>query len=467
MGGDYHLMRYYLLFFCLLFAVTPVVNGAVSSTSFLQVPIGAREIALGGAGVALADTPVCTYWNPGGMALLKRQGAHTMFYTDPFDNKYIFANYVTPVGAGAVGISFFNLRTDDIPYVEASSTRPISDGTFSDSASYWMLSYGRMIQRNLYAGLSLKMLSRQLHRNTASGTDIDLGLLYTPVEQFRFGVNFQNLLPSNLVWDTDSNATETVPMNIKIGISIIATDYLFSSEINIREGQLRWHTGLETWLNPMFAVRAGIDRGSYSIGTSLRSAFTQLDVTMTKLTDSLLDDVYYQVSLSAEFGDIVVPKASDVQQPSRRSEKEELTLLDNNRFNAAIFRGEHNMNDEMYDYLIYLFRKTMEDTRHFNLYSEEFIEKVCLQKKVLKSDLYNTINIWETAGAIDLDLIIIIEAVEERKEVKFNVKFFDARTREDFHTGFTRSLTNTTLLQRTFRKVTEKLADERFPLLED
>ncbi|MFH1428424.1 MAG: PorV/PorQ family protein [Candidatus Margulisiibacteriota bacterium] len=464
-------MRYYLLFLCLLLAVTTVVNGAVSPASFLYVPIGAREAALGGAGVALADTPVAAYWNPAGIALLKRQGAHSMFYTDPFDNKYLFANYVTPVGAGAIGISFFNLRTDDIlnvpvlvPTPDNPYPRPYSDGTFTDSASYWMFTYGRMIERNLYAGLSLKMLSHQLYNRSASGTGIDMGLLYSPVEQFRFGVNIQNILPASMVWNT--NNTETLPMNIKIGISIIATDYLFSSEINMREGQLRWSTGIETWLSPVFAVRAGFDRSSYSVGTSLRSAFTQLDIAMIKLTDSLLDDIYYQISLSAEFGDIVVPQAPSAQQTSRKS-RDDITLLDNNKFNAVIFPGEHNMSDETYNYLLYLFRKTIEETRHFNVYNEDFIEKVCIQKKVPKSDLYDTMNLWETASAIDLDLIIILEAVEERKEVKFNVKFFDVRTREDYHTGFTRSISNTTLLQRTFRKVAEKLAVDRYPLLED
>lgn len=58
-------MRFLLL--AIVLAITCVLPAGVSAVEF--VIVGPRAVGMGGAGVAVTDDALATYWNPAGMAL--------------------------------------------------------------------------------------------------------------------------------------------------------------------------------------------------------------------------------------------------------------------------------------------------------------------------------------------------------------------------------------------------------------
>ena len=444
---------------------------STSPLSFLETPVGARAIGLGGAGVALADDANAAYWNAAGLALLKQQSIQSMIYTDPFGNRTLFANYVYPSFIGSFGLSFFSTQADGLLVVNqpVGGARPISSGSFSDTSSYWLLSYGRKIQKNFYIGFSLKGVNRQLYSYSASGLGVDFGLLYTPIEQFNLGLNLQNMIPVQVIWNTPDNYSETAPLNIKIGLSLMVRDVLLSSEVNISNGELLMSNGIEAWLNSMAAVRFGFNNSGYSLGSSLRYDAYQIDISMTQQSDSLLNDLIYKISLGTQFGQLNVP--AETVQKTVQSEKIEwsknsLNEKTGKRFRVAIFSSDYDIDSGTYNNALNMLAQALNTTKHFDVYSESSIRDFAISKKVPFSDFYDSIDVWEAGKTMDIALVIFVEAHKESQGVRYRLKFLDVLSKDDFFTSFTTSIKDTIQLNRTVRKIAEKLATERYPLLD-
>ena len=51
-----------------------IYNRGSSAAAFLEIGVGSRAIALGGAYAATADDATCMYWNPAGLGWIKKAG---------------------------------------------------------------------------------------------------------------------------------------------------------------------------------------------------------------------------------------------------------------------------------------------------------------------------------------------------------------------------------------------------------
>jgi len=294
--------RSVIFFIAIIFSLFCSVSFSdTTAVPFLGAPVGARNIGLGGSGVALTDRAVVAWWNPSALALLKRQEFQSTYFYDYFDNRHLYANYVLPIlGLGTFGLSVFSTNSEDILYVETplqQGARPVSDKTFSYAAGYWLLSYGQQLIEQLYIGLSYKFIYQELYDERSTGSGFDIGFMYIPSANWQIGVNFQNFIPLDVVWDTSDTYREEVPLNVKIGTVIDFDQYLISIDFDFSEDKLTWHGGIEYWLIDYLALRAGLEEDAYSVGSTFRYDIAYIDLSITKYNYDLINDLLFKTSL--------------------------------------------------------------------------------------------------------------------------------------------------------------------------
>ena len=133
-------------------------------------------------------------------------------------------------------------------------------------------------------GITLKALNEQMYGYQGRGWGLDIGYLYQYTEQLRLGVMVENALRPVMVWNTDSQAKETVPLQIRLGtaFSLIPNRLLVATDITKQDNRdAELHGGLEYWVlrNDLFdfAFRGGLEPQAFSLGMTLRLSAVSFD----------------------------------------------------------------------------------------------------------------------------------------------------------------------------------------------
>ena len=83
------------------------VSGGDYSAAFLEIGVGARALAMGGAFCSLANDGTAFYWNPAGLAFMRRPQISGMYgpqfgsLSNPLAN-FHYLGYTQPLPGGAV-----------------------------------------------------------------------------------------------------------------------------------------------------------------------------------------------------------------------------------------------------------------------------------------------------------------------------------------------------------------------------
>ena len=182
------------------------------AAEFLSHGVGARALGMGSSFVSIADDATAAYWNPAGLAQIRRR-AFAMMYSDSFGTaeggflskglvEYNFASYVQQIeGIGSVGVSWIRLGVDDIPHTTFVDTngngrlgdfldkdgdgvkdpgelyidRPEIAGYFSNVDNALLVSYARQVRPNFSIGGNLKLLRQSLFENSGNGFGLRSG----------------------------------------------------------------------------------------------------------------------------------------------------------------------------------------------------------------------------------------------------------------------------------------------------
>lgn len=166
-----------------------------SMANFLKVGVGARATAMGDAYVALSNDASALYWNPGGIGSLVDK--EILFQVTDWlqDSKFYFLGVVFPVqGVGVIGASIYSFSSGDIE--ETTIYEPDGTGrSYTASDISIGLTYSRQITDRFSAGLTVKYISEQLDRETASTVAIDLGSVFVTniLNDLRIGFSLSNL----------------------------------------------------------------------------------------------------------------------------------------------------------------------------------------------------------------------------------------------------------------------------------
>ncbi|MEE9168098.1 MAG: PorV/PorQ family protein [Candidatus Neomarinimicrobiota bacterium] len=151
-----------------------------SAASQLLIPVGARDLAMGGSTVALSSGIEALYWNPAGIARSGNNADLMVSRMDYFAD--IGVNYVAVSGNfsgfGSLAFSVKSLSFGDIPI----TTEDAPDGTggsFSPTFFTTGLTFARQLTDRVFVGVTLNLISEEFSRVQASGTALTVGVQYS------------------------------------------------------------------------------------------------------------------------------------------------------------------------------------------------------------------------------------------------------------------------------------------------
>jgi opacity protein-like surface antigen len=174
-----------------------VTKVGTTSAKFLNIPVGARATALGGAFAAIANDATAAYWNPGALSHLNQSELYFM-HSDYFaDINLAYISAAFPLeGFGTVGLSLTSLYMNEMLVTTIDDPEGLTGSTFDAGSFAFGVSYARNLTDKFTLGATVKYISETIAKSKASGMAIDLGTLFTtPFRDIRLGVSVSNFGP--------------------------------------------------------------------------------------------------------------------------------------------------------------------------------------------------------------------------------------------------------------------------------
>jgi hypothetical protein len=152
----------------------------VGTGAFLDIPVGARAVGMGGGFAAVADDPTALYWNPAGITQSPGASAAYSFSAMFAGMTHNFAGVTFPLGESyKAGVSAIAYGSEDIDV----TTMFRQEGT---GEKYQVrdlalgLTFAGQLTEQFSFGVTGKFVNIALAQQTASGVAFDIGTLYKP-----------------------------------------------------------------------------------------------------------------------------------------------------------------------------------------------------------------------------------------------------------------------------------------------
>lgn len=171
-----------------------VSKAGTSSAVFLQIPIGARAIGMGGAFVGTANDVSSLYWNVAGLATLPRNEALFAHNEWLADTRFDYAALAVPIESiGALGVSFTSLSMDDM--LVRTVERPEGTGELFSAGSFAVgVHYARYLSEQFSIGFTAKYIAERIWNMQAQAFALDVGTLFVTnfLNGMRIGAQISN-----------------------------------------------------------------------------------------------------------------------------------------------------------------------------------------------------------------------------------------------------------------------------------
>ncbi len=187
-------------------ALAASARGA-ETAAFLNLGVGARYLAMGGAGTALADDANSLYWNAAGLAASKREFSISDMELQQ-STRLDFAAYAQPTKLGTFALGGAYLSQSAIDGRDATG-RPT--GSFSAADADLALGYGKKTDL-VDVGVAGKFVQSHIGSAQATTFAMDLGARKR-IGNVLLGAALRNLGPG-IKFDTERN---DLPMRLALG----------------------------------------------------------------------------------------------------------------------------------------------------------------------------------------------------------------------------------------------------------
>ncbi len=165
----------------------------------LLIPVGARDIALGGSSIATTSGIEAIFWNPAGLARAKHN-ANAMFshmnYIADIGVEYVAVSAGFE-GFGTIGISLKSISVGDIA-ITTEDQPDGTGGTFSPTLVNLGLTYSRLLTDRVSVGATFTLISERFDKVNATGFGFNAGVQYSGlggVSGLSVGVAVKNIGP--------------------------------------------------------------------------------------------------------------------------------------------------------------------------------------------------------------------------------------------------------------------------------
>ena len=165
----------------------------ITAAPFLEIGVGAKATAMGGAYVGIANDVSALFWNPAGVARIN--GAAGIFSHINWigDINFDYVGFIYSTGSvGTFGASITSLSMDDM--LVRTEERPQGTGEYFNSGDICMaLTYAMNLTDRFSLGITGKYIRQQIWKETAQGMAIDIGTLFTTgFHGMRIGATLSN-----------------------------------------------------------------------------------------------------------------------------------------------------------------------------------------------------------------------------------------------------------------------------------
>jgi hypothetical protein len=242
---------------------------AGTGLAFLEIPVGARENALGGAGVALITGPTSAAYNPAAIAFTGR-GVAFMHSRHFGDTRVQFLGATLRLGKFALSPHFWGTRVSDIEYRETPTRAAISTFDAVNDALGGVVAW--QASQNLAIGLTGRYLFQKIHMASSDGWAMDGGAFYkTPLNGLSAG------LAVNHFGHVNEMVTEKtkLPTTLRAGAAFhrqlrtLGSVLVTAEEVSVRDHAPQIRGGIEYSAPNFLALRAGYVNGLEAQGLSL------------------------------------------------------------------------------------------------------------------------------------------------------------------------------------------------------
>lgn len=242
---------------------------AQTGFTFLEIPVGARESALGGAGAALVTGPTSAAHNPAALAKLRHSSFGALTTRHFGDTRANFFSLLIRSRSLSVAPHFWGTSVPDIEYRTAPTRDPIR--TFEATFSAVGIASGWKVLPRLNAGVTARYLHSKILFESSEGWSADGGLLWdSPLEPLRIGAAVNHL------GNVNQYATEdvTLPTTFRLGgawdqeLGTAGGLLLTAEGFAVRDNSPRFCGGVEYKAPQFLALRLGYVTGLEAQGLS-------------------------------------------------------------------------------------------------------------------------------------------------------------------------------------------------------
>lgn len=216
-----------------------------SMANFLKIGVGSRASAMGGAYVAMADDASSAFWNPGGLALIEKNEA--MFQTTNWiaNTNLTYVSVALPLeGWGTIGANVYSFNSGDME--ETTISQPEGTGRYFSASDFVLgLTYATSFTEQFSVGFTVKYISENLSRESASTFAFDIGTVFKTdiLNGMRLGIALTNLGGTMKLEGPDLNVSH----DINTGLP---TNKFVDASLGTQEWQLPllFRVGLGTYI---------------------------------------------------------------------------------------------------------------------------------------------------------------------------------------------------------------------------
>ncbi len=276
-------------------------TAAAPGVSFLEIPVGARENALAGAGAALITGPTSITYNPATAAFTPR-GAAFMLTKHFADTRAEFFGVTLHHGRWAFSPHFWGTRVADIEYRTEPTRDPISTFDATNEAVGTAIAY--QVNDRLSVGATGRYLHQKILYESSEGWSVDGGaLMRFPVRGITAG------LAVNHLGDMNAFLAEkpTLPTTVRGGLTYewplarIGSLLVTADALGIKASAPQFRGGVEYRAPNYLALRAGyvsgLDAQSVAVGFGLFIKHIRFDYAFIPYREELGDGHRFSLGL--------------------------------------------------------------------------------------------------------------------------------------------------------------------------